>query len=137
MTPNAEQQQFHATADVGSQRVAKVYAEALLNAAGKRGEADSVLDELGSLVDGVFKTDPQLETFLCGAAVSRTPKAAVLQKAFENRTSEVFFNFLMVLNNHERLDLLRTILSQARALHDQRARRIHVQVRTAAWAAVV
>ena len=34
----------HATADVGAQRVARVYAEALLDAAEKKGQAEAILE---------------------------------------------------------------------------------------------
>ena len=40
-------------------------------------------------------------------------------------------DFLKVLNQHERLNLLRPILSAAKELQDERAKRIRVQVRSA------
>src|SRR5262249_30205520 len=119
------------TADVGSQRVARVYAEALLNAAAKSGQADAVLDELDSLGRDVCQTHARFEAFLTSAAVSRHHKEELLQKVFQGRASQVFFNFLMVLNRHERLDLLRPIQTTAREIQNQRAGRIPVQVRSA------
>src|SRR5262245_2865499 len=71
-------------ADTGAQRVAKVYAEALLNAAEKRGQADEVLEELESLVQDLFRADPEFETFLSSGAVGRDRKAAVLRTVFES-----------------------------------------------------
>jgi F-type H+-transporting ATPase subunit delta len=118
-------------ADTGAQRVAKVYAEALLNAAEKRGQTDEVLEELESLVQDLFRADPEFETFLSSGAVGRDRKAAVLRTVFETRAGELVFNFLMVLNAHERLDLLRPITAKYRELRDQRARRMRVLVRTA------
>jgi F-type H+-transporting ATPase subunit delta len=44
----------------------------------------------------------------------------------------LFLNFLLVLNHHDRLDLLRPICDAYRGLRDQRARRIRIQVRSAA-----
>jgi F-type H+-transporting ATPase subunit delta len=119
------------TANVSAQRIARVYAEALLNAAEKRGEADAVAEQLSSLIGDVFQADPQFEAFLSSGAVGRPHKAAVLRSVFQKRASELFFNFLLVLNEHERLDLLRPILAALQVLRDQRARRIRVQVRTA------
>lgn len=119
------------TADVGSQRVAKVYAEALLAAADKQGQADEVVEELEALVRDLFKSDPRTEAFFSSAAIGRKAKAEVIRKTFEGRASELFCNFLQVLNEHERLDLLRPILAAARDLRDQRARRIRIQVRSA------
>jgi F-type H+-transporting ATPase subunit delta len=127
MSDNGEQN-LEQTADVGAQRVARVYAEALLNAAQKRGQAEAVLEELDSLVRDVFKANPELETFLSATAVGRKRRAQVIRKAFEGRGSETFVSFMLVLNEHERLELLRPILGAYRELLDERARRVRVQV---------
>jgi F-type H+-transporting ATPase subunit delta len=128
---NNNHQELHVTADVGAQRVAHVYAEALLNAAEKKGQADSVQEQLDSLVRDLFAKEPQFEAFLSSASVGRDQKTKVIRDVFEKRASDVFFNFLMVLNQHDRLELLRPILAAAREISNQRARRIRVQVRTA------
>jgi F-type H+-transporting ATPase subunit delta len=120
------------TADVGSQRVARVYAEALLNAAEKRGQADAVLEALDSLVKDLFWADPNLEAFFSSGAIGRDRKAGVIRSVFGPRAGELFTNFLLVLNEHDRLDLLRPILEAARELRDQRAHRVRVYVKSAA-----
>ena len=122
---------FPATADVGAQRVAEVYAEALLNAAANQGQADSILGDLQSLLAEVFQAAPEFEAFLKSGAIGRDRKAEVIRSAFENRASPLMTNFLLVLNDHERLDLLRPILVAARDLADQRAKRVRVRVRSA------
>jgi F-type H+-transporting ATPase subunit delta len=122
---------FPATADVGAQRVAEVYAEALLNAAANQGQADSILGDLQSLLADVFQAAPEFEAFLKSGAIGRDRKAEVIRSAFENRASPLITNFLLVLNDHERLDLLRPILVAARELADQRAKRVRVRVRSA------
>ncbi len=128
MTQNGNE---HAeTADVGAQRVARVYAEALLNAAAKRNQVQEILDELDALVRDVFGRDPHVETFLSSAAVSRERKADAIRRAFDNRSEEILVNFLLVLNEHDRLDLLRAIRSAYHVLFDERARRIKVLVRS-------
>jgi F-type H+-transporting ATPase subunit delta len=116
--------------DVGAQRIARVYATALLNAAGPD-RADEMLEDLQSFIRDVFPADLQLEDFLCGAAIGRDRKAAVLRTAFEGRASELFLNFMLVLNDQERLDLLRPILAAASDLNDQRKGRKRVLVRSA------
>jgi F-type H+-transporting ATPase subunit delta len=120
-----------AFADVGQQRIARVYAEALLNAAERRGQAQRVFDELDSLVGDVFPAAPDFEAFLSSRAVSREAKPALIRRALEGRASDVFLNFLLVLNQHQRLDLLRPVRAAYRDLWDERARRIRVQVRSA------
>jgi F-type H+-transporting ATPase subunit delta len=130
MTQNGEQNSS-TTVDVGGQRVAKVYAEALLNAAQKQGRAQETLEELESLIQDIFRTAGQFEAFLASGAIGRNRKAEVLQKAFANRGSEIFVNFLLVLSNHERLDLLRPIARAYKELYDRRAGRMRVEVRSA------
>src|SRR6266851_4210850 len=118
--------------DVGVQLVARVYAEALLNAANKRGKGDAILDELDALVHDLFRAQPMLEGFLSSGAIRRDQKDGVIRRAFEAHADPLFLDFLLVLNHHERLDLLRGVWSCYRELHDERARRIRVKVRTAA-----
>src|SRR5437588_4783788 len=128
---NDDAEDLRATADVTAQRVARVYAEALLNAAEQAGHGDVVLDELRSLIRDVFKKEPKLEVLLSSAAVGRERREDIIRKTFEGKASDVFCNFLLVLNNHERLELLRPILASLRELHDQRAGRIRVEVASA------
>jgi F-type H+-transporting ATPase subunit delta len=117
--------------DVGAQRIARTYAQALLDAAEKRGQAQEVLDQLDSLVHDVFAAKPEFEGFLASRAISRKRKPPVIRSAFQGRASDVFLNFLLVLNDHERLDLLRPILSAYRQLYEERTHRVRVRVRSA------
>jgi F-type H+-transporting ATPase subunit delta len=119
------------SADVSAQRVARTYAEALLNAADKQGQADSVLEQLDSLVADVFGAQPQFEAFLATTAIGREQKAALLQKVFGGKASDVFLNFLLVLNRQDRLGLLRLIRTEAQQVHNRRTNRRPVQVVTA------
>jgi F-type H+-transporting ATPase subunit delta len=118
--------------DVGTQRVARVYAEAMLRAAEKHRQVDELLEELETLVGPIFNTDPQFEAFLCSGVIGRDRKAGVIRSVFEGRASELLINLLLVLNDHERLELLRPIAAAYRELRDARSGRIRVQVRSAA-----
>jgi F-type H+-transporting ATPase subunit delta len=131
MTSGNGEQQFDYHADVSAQRIAKVYAEALLNSAEKRHETDAVAEQLDSLIDDIFSADPEFEKLLASGAVGRDQKAELIQRVFGHRAGELFLNFLMVLNEHERLNLLRAIRHAFRDLRDERARRVRVQVRSA------
>jgi F-type H+-transporting ATPase subunit delta len=122
---------FEPIADVSALRVARVYAEALLNAADKHGQSDEVVEALESLICDLFQAELQFEAFLTSSAVGRERKAQVIDRVFEKRSGPVFVDFLKVLNQHERLNLLRPILAAAKELRDQRAKRIRVQVRSA------
>lgn len=118
-------------ADMSAQRIARVYAEALLNAAEKQGQVDNVREELDSLVKDVLSANPSFEVLLSSAAMGRKARAEVLEQVFASRASEIVYNFLQVLNDHERLDLLRAVRHAYRELVDQRAGRVRVQVQTA------
>jgi F-type H+-transporting ATPase subunit delta len=122
---------FQSSVNVDTQRVAKVYAESLYGSAAKHNQAQQVLDELQGLVGEVFKADPKIEGFLSSVIVGRDRKAELIKGVFSTRSSETFFSFLSVLNDHDRLDLLRPVLTAYRQLFDQRSGRIHVQVRSA------
>ena len=117
--------------DVSSQRIATVYAEALLAAAQRRNQVDEVLEEFDSLLTDVFRAFPEFETFCTGGAISRRARAEVVQRVLGGRASEVFVNFLLVLNDHDRLDLLHGIHQAAHELQDERAGKVQVVVRSA------
>lgn len=119
------------TADVRAQRVARVYAEALFRAASKRGETDLALEEIESLVNDAFRSDPRLEVFFSSAAIGRYARQDAIAKVFRGKASESFHSFLQILNNHERLELIRPIARALRELSDQRANRVQVHVTTA------
>ncbi len=121
----------HTVLDVGSERVARIYAEALLRAAEAKGQTDEVLEDLEALVQDVFQAASQLEAFFSSGAIDRERKAAVIRAAFGSRTSELFVDFLLVLNDHQRLDVLRPIAAAYRELRDQRFGLLRVLVRSA------
>src|SRR5690349_10193281 len=96
------------TADVGTQRLARVYATALLDTADKTGETPEILDEADALLD-LFKSQPDLETFFASPAIGRKAREEAIDKAFAGRSSDLFRRFLLVLNEHERLGIIRAI----------------------------
>jgi F-type H+-transporting ATPase subunit delta len=114
-----------------SRRIARVYAEALLNSAEKRGIDGVVTEQLDSLVQDVFKLQPRLETLLSSAAVRRDEKERILRSALGRQANELFLDFLMVLNRHDRLDLLRSLWIVYHEMRDQRMNRVRVTVRSA------
>ena len=117
--------------DDATQHVAHVYARALLNAAQKEGKTEEIVEDLDALVREVLPRDPYLEAFLTSRAVGRERKAQALRAAFHGRASDLFLNFLLVLNEHDRLEALRAIAAAVRELYEQQAGLVHVQVRSA------
>ncbi|MSQ94677.1 MAG: ATP synthase F1 subunit delta [Gemmataceae bacterium] len=118
-------------ADISAKRLATVYGEALLNAAEAAGEVAQVLEEIDSVIDDVFRSDVRLEALLAGAAVGRKVRKLAIEKTFSTRASSTFYKFLLVLNDHERLDLIRPIRRALHELYDERTRRLRVLVYSA------
>jgi len=129
--PIAEAAHHETVLEVNTQRIARVYAEALLRAAESQELAAEIFEELQALVDQVFKADPLFEEFLSSGAVDRKRKAEIIESTFAGRAGDLFINFLLVLNDHERAGLLRPIRDAYRELLDERAGRMRVQVQSA------
>jgi F-type H+-transporting ATPase subunit delta len=115
--------------DEGTQRLSRVYAEALERAA--EGKADDMLGDLVALVRDVFGPHPDFREFLASGAVPRQAKGRVIEQSFRGRADDLFVNFLHVLNRHNRLDLLPAIARAYRDLTDRRHNRVRVRVRSA------
>jgi|SRR5262245_3898024 len=111
-------------------RVARVYAEALLDVAAGRGQADEIGREVQALVTDVLAADAEAERALASPVVRRAAKAKLLEHAFKDKVSDLLFNFLNVLNSKDRLGLLRHVAAAFRDLLDERAKRIRVTVRS-------
>lgn len=120
-----------AVRDVSAEKIARVYAEALLNQALKQGQQQEVLDELRSLVHDVFRTHPEVEEFLVRGAGGRELKKQVIQNTFGEHASPLLLNFLLVLNEHDRLELIRPCVFLYMQQLDQRQGRVRAQVRSA------
>jgi F-type H+-transporting ATPase subunit delta len=111
--------------------VARRYAEALIDAAQKEGQADAALEELAELKSDVLARFPRFADLLASERVPVAEKDRILTQAFEGRASDLVLRFLRVLNRHGRLGLIGPIIAEARTIWDRRNRRIPVSVRTA------
>jgi F-type H+-transporting ATPase subunit delta len=112
-------------------QVAKVYAEALLRSAVPQNKAEAMLEQLHTLVYDLFPAQPLLEKFLSSRAIRHDRKEQLIRSTMGNALDPMFLDFLMVLNRHDRLDLLRAIWLSFRNLQDERTHRIRVNVRSA------
>ena len=122
----------HATVfDDATRHVARIYAEALLGAADKRQQTQEVLEQLEDLVHNVLARDAAFAHFLASAVIGRDHKREVLRRAFEGKVNEVLFHFLLVLNDHNRLNILRETVVLMRELYERRSGRMHVEVTAA------
>jgi F-type H+-transporting ATPase subunit delta len=112
-------------------RLATVYAEALLDVADQRGQADEIGQELETIVREVLAQSPEVERTFASPVVRRTVKEKLIADAFQGKVSDLMFNFLHVLNSKDRLSLVRHVAAAYRDLLDQRAKRLRVKVRSA------
>ena len=79
----------------------------------------------------VFRTHPDLEEFLVRGAIGRENKAKVIEATFAGRANELVTNFLLVLNDHDRLGLIRPSVLLYMELLDERRGRMRAGVQSA------
>jgi F-type H+-transporting ATPase subunit delta len=126
------EQIHHATVfDDETRHVGRIYAEALLSAAEKRQQTQQVLEELEALVRDVLARDAAFALFLASAVVGREKKREALRRAFEGKINDILYNFLLVLNDHDRLGVIREVAVLMRDIYERRAGRMHVAVTAA------
>lgn len=121
--------------DPSSLGVARVYAEALIGAAG--GEASQVVQELNDFVSDVLNQPtqgqhPGLESLFLNRAIGRDEKIQIIGKVLTGRASQTLVNFLSVLADHERLELVRAVSYVANLELQKIQGRQHVVVTSAA-----
>jgi F-type H+-transporting ATPase subunit delta len=130
MTDNEQIQ--HATVfDDVTRHVARIYAEALLGAADKRQQTQEVLEQLEELVREVLARDSAFALFLASAVISREHKREALRRTFQGKVNDVLYHFLLVLNDHDRLGIIREVAVLMRDIYERRAGRMHVEVKSA------
>jgi F-type H+-transporting ATPase subunit delta len=117
--------------NVGAQQVATIYAKAVLGAAEQSGESAELVHEFGDFIAAVLDPHPQFESVLSSALVSPHEKGEILERVVGSRFSGKLLDFLKVVAQHGRLDIVRAIHEQVLQLYDVRCGRVRVQVQTA------
>ncbi len=117
--------------DPGAANVAKVYADALLDAAGPKG-VEAALEEYRSLVEDLMPAVPDLSRLLLSPGLSPEEQVGLIDRVIAPRATPLFANFLRVLARHRRLQLLRMVLDVATREAERRSGKRRVQVRSAA-----
>lgn len=116
--------------DPGVNAIAKVYAEAFLNAA-PVDQIATALDEFRTLLDDVLENNPEFGRLMTSPMISRDDKLGIINRAYAGRASDLFTNFLRVLARHNRLDILRPILAECGVLFEKKSGRQRVQITSA------
>jgi F-type H+-transporting ATPase subunit delta len=120
------------TTNVRQARIARVYVESLLPVAEREGQAEALGEELDHLVRDVLDKHADVAAFLTSPAITRRAREPVLAAALERNSSSLLRKFLGVLNQNNRLDLIRAIAAAYREALDERGGRVRVWVRSAA-----
>ena len=112
--------------DPSTQAIANVYATSFLNAAGD--QAGERLEEFTSFVNDVLNANPEFRTILITGVANRDEQIQIIDRVVGPHGSEFFANYLKVLANHERLDLLPQILEATQLEFEKRNGQQRVQV---------
>ena len=86
--------------DVSQRKLARIYAEALLNAAEKNDAAAEILGELHQLLDDLRRRDPYVRAFFTSGVIGKERREAALKAAFGGRAHPVLMNFLASSSRH-------------------------------------
>jgi F-type H+-transporting ATPase subunit delta len=120
-----------ATFDVGAQRLAQVYAKALLGAGEGSNSTPALLEELRAFCSEVLDKFPAFDKVLSTGTISVAEKEQIIDRVVRGRATPLFTNFIKVVAAHGRLDIVRVILHAAEELYDVARGRVRVQVTTA------
>ncbi len=117
----------HVLADPSAKAVARVYAQAYLDAAASLG-VSAPLEEFASFQEEVLQPYPQFAELLTSELTTRDEKLGLIARVVQPRASELFTNYLRVLARHERLGLLPLILQEAVQEQERREGKRRVQI---------
>jgi F-type H+-transporting ATPase subunit delta len=106
--------------DIASDRVAKIYAQAVVEAADEAGCRREVLAELGTLARGVLPQVPEAAAVFASPKVPTEEKARIIDRLAAGRMKPTTVNALHVLARHGRLGMLDAVVDAAERLADER-----------------
>lgn len=109
---------FHV--DIAADRVAKVYAQAIVEAADAAGCRREVLTELAALARDVLPTVPEAAAVFSSPKVSAEEKGRIIERIAGGRMQATTTNALHVLARHGRLGMLAAVVAAAERLADER-----------------
>jgi F-type H+-transporting ATPase subunit delta len=117
--------------DVKAERLARIYAEAGLDAAGDLSQQQAMVEELESIVSEVLQRDARLGEIFASELISAEDKIAMLDRLFGGRVSTVTLNSLKVMARNERLHLIREVARASRMMWFERSDRVPAFLETA------
>jgi F-type H+-transporting ATPase subunit delta len=106
--------------DIAADRVAKVYAQAIVEAADAAGCRREVLAELATLARDVLPKVPEAVMVFSSPKVSADEKNRIIDRIAGGRMQATTTNALHVLARHDRLGMLAAVVAAAERLADER-----------------
>lgn len=111
----------HETApfDVGALRLAKVYAQAIIESADKKGCRADVIGELGRIVREVLPKVPGAAGVFSSPRIPAADKAALIDRLFAKTVAPTTLHSLQVLARHGRLEILPQVVAAVERMADE------------------
>jgi len=106
--------------DIAADQVAKIYAQAVVDAADAAGQRREVLAELSTIARDVLPLVPEAAVVFSSPKVSFEEKERIIDRLVAGRMLATTSNALHVLARHGRLGLLRQIVDAAERLAEER-----------------
>jgi len=105
--------------DVGALRLAKVYAQAILESAVKKGCREDVIGELRRIVREVLPKVPGAAGVFSSPRIPAADKAALIDRLFAKSVAPTTLHSLQVLARHGRLEILPQVVAAVEQLADE------------------
>lgn len=106
---------------------AHAYARALLELANEQGQAQAIGEEFSGLRE-ILQANPVFAEYLADPSIGQAERQVAFDRIFRGRISDLFLNFLGVLNRNRRLRMLSEIQTAYAELYDQQLGNIEVDV---------
>jgi len=108
-----------APTDIGVERLSKVYAQAIIEAADRKQCRHEVIDELAAMVHDVLPKVPKAQIVFDSPKVTPEEKSAVINRICAGRVQPTTLHTLHVLARHGRLGILSHVVAAARRQADE------------------
>ncbi len=109
----------HGPTDIGVERLSKVYAQAIIEAADRKQSRREVIAELGAMVRDVLPKVPKAGLIFDSPKVTPEEKSAVINRICAGRVLPTTLHALHVLARHGRLGMLSHVVAAAERQADE------------------
>ncbi len=107
--------------DIGAARLAKVYAQAIVDAADRHQCQAEVLEEFTQIVEDVLPRVDNIASVFESPRISTSDKSSLVRNTFSEKVLPITLNALLVLADHGRLGLLPELVVALRRELDRQA----------------